>query len=138
MKYYLFSVLSGCVWAGIALLLSFGVYGWLITAGIIAAPFIGLLIGAVYRPVYKFPKLVQIFASLFTLYLAVALFGLAMGAADAFWRDIPNRMPGEVIMQSGLSTVLGITFTGYVILLWPLAFLNHWLLSNPGSRTSRP
>lgn len=129
MKYYVLSVLSGCVWAGIALLLSFGAYGWLITGGIIAAPFIGLLIGILYRPAYKFSTFVQILGSLFTLYLAAALFGLAVGAGDWLWRDIPNRMLDEVVLQAMLATLFGVTFTGYVVLLWPLAFLNHWLLS---------
>ena len=91
MRYYWLSILSGCAWAIIALLLSFGAFGWLIVGGIIAAPFIGLFIGFLYRPAYRLPKVVQVFAALFTLYVAAALFGLAIGTFDALWRNIPNR-----------------------------------------------
>lgn len=129
MRYYWFSILSGCTWALIALLLSLGTFGWLIVGGMIAAPFIGLFIGFLYRPAYRLPKVAQVFAALFTLYMAAALFGLAIGTFDALWRNIPNRTgTSEVILQGMLATLWGITFTGYILLLWPLAFLNHRLL----------
>jgi hypothetical protein len=129
MRYYWLSFLSGCAWAAIALLLSFGAFGWLIVGGIIAAPFIGLFIGFLYRPAYRLPKVAQFFAALLTLYAAAALFGLAIGTFDALWRNIPNRTGTiEVILQAMLAALWGVTFTGYVLLLWPLAFLNHrWL-----------
>ena len=128
-KYCWLSVLSGCVWAVIAYVLSFGAFGSIIVGGLIASPFIGLLVGMLYRPAYKLPKVDQFFLSLVTLYLAAAVFGLAVGFYDAYWRAIPNRMSSEVILQAVISAVMGITFTGLVLLLWPLAFLNHRLLS---------
>ena len=32
----------------------------------------------------------------------------------------------------------GLTFSGYVLFLWPVAFLNHWLLGCTLSRPRRP
>ena len=129
MRYYWLSVLSGCIWAAIAYVLSFGAFGPNIVGGLLASPLIGLLIGILYRPAYKFPKVGQVFLSLASLYLAVGMFGLAAGFYDACWRAIPNRSISEVILQMMIAAVIGITFTGFVLLLWPLAFFNHRLLS---------
>ena len=132
-KYHWLSVLSGCVWAIIAYVLSFGAFGSLIIGGLIASPLIGLLVGMLYRPAYKLPKVSQCFLSLVTLYLAVTIFGLAVGFYDAYSRAIPNRITSGVILQTTIAAVWGITFTGYVLLLWPLAFLNHRLLGRAHS-----
>ena len=133
MRYYWLSLLSGCAWAAVALLLASSTFGGLIVGGLIAAPFIGLLVSLLYRPAYRLPKVAQAFWALLTLYLAVALFGLAVGAFDAFCRHIPDRIgTGEVVLQAMWATLWGVTITGYVLLLWPLAFFNHRLLANPG------
>ena len=127
-QYYWMSALCGCGWAGLAYLLSWGVFGFNIVGGLIASPFIGLLVGFIYLPAYRLPKVGQVFVSLALLYLAVALFGLAVGMYDAFWRAIPDRIQSEVILQSAMAALWGVTFTGYLLLLWPLAFFNHKLL----------
>jgi len=128
-KYLLFSALSGCAWALIAYVLSLG---WLrphiVVAGIVASPLIGLLIGFIFVPLYRQPKFVQFALSLVTLYIAVALFGLSVGLYDATY-DIPNRTGTfEVIFESVIGCIMGVTF-GYVLILWPLAYLNHRLLA---------
>jgi hypothetical protein len=83
--------------------------------------------GLAYLPAYKLPRWAQALLSLATLYIAVALFGLAVGIYDAA-RIIPNRASTEVIFQTLIAMLIGTTFTGYVLVLWPLAFLNHRLL----------
>jgi hypothetical protein len=132
MRYYCLSLLSGCAWAGIAFLLASGAFGEIVTGGLVAAPLIGLVVGFLYRPAYRLPKPAQALGALLTLYLAVALFGLAVGAFDAFWRDIPDRITSAVILQAMWAALWGVTFTGYVLLLWPLAVFNHRLLDNRG------
>jgi hypothetical protein len=127
--YYWMSALSGCVWAILAYVLSDGAMGSLIWRGVIASPLIGLLIGLLYLPAYKFSKGWQVFTSLVTLYLAVALFGFAVGIYDAYGRSITNRIPSEVILESVLATLWGVTFLGYFLVLWPLSYLNHRLLA---------
>jgi hypothetical protein len=89
-----------------------------------------LLVGLIYRPAYRLPKVVQVFVSLLTLYFAAALFGLAVGTYEALWRDVPNRITSAVIMEGMWATLWGVTFTGCLVLLWPLAFFNHRLLGN--------
>jgi hypothetical protein len=132
MRYYWLSLLSGCAWAAVALLLASGPFGNMVIGGIVAAPFIGLLVGLLYRPAYRLPRAAQAFGALLTLYLAVALFGLAVGAYDAFWRDIPNRITSAVILQGMWAALWGVTFGGYILLLWPLAIFNHRLLDSRG------
>jgi hypothetical protein len=127
-RYYWLSILSGCAWAAIAYILSFGAFGSNIIGGLVASPLIGLLVGIIYRPAYKLSKVWQVFLSLGTLYLAVAMFGLAAGFYDAFWRAIPNRGISEVIFQMVIAAIMGITITGFVVFLWPLAYFNHKLL----------
>jgi hypothetical protein len=127
-RYCLLAAFSGCAWALIAIVLSLNVFGKLIAGGLAASPLIGLFIGLVYLPAYKLPSWAQGLLALLTLYIAVALFGCAVGVYDAL-RAIPNRGSGEVILQQVLAAVIGITVSGYVLVLWPLAFLNHRLLN---------
>ncbi len=125
-KYSWLSIFSGCVWAVVAYLLSFELFGSLIMGGLLAAPLIGLLVGTLYRPAYKFSHMGQTFLSLITLYLAAIAFSLAIGIYDVLWSGVPDRHSGEVIMQPVLATLWGVT--AYIWILWPMAFLNHRLL----------
>jgi hypothetical protein len=127
-RYYGLAVASGCVWAVIAYALSSWAVNSAITGGLLASPFIGLVVGRLLRPAYKFRKMWQVLLSLLALYVAAALFGLAVGLYDAFWLDIPNRTAAEVVLQAVVAYVWGLTFLLYFVALWPLAFLNHRLL----------
>jgi hypothetical protein len=102
--------------------------GSIIWGGVIASPLIGLLMGMLYKPAYKLPKVGQVFVSLTTLYLAATLFGLAMGIYDAYWRAIPNRRTSGVVIQAVLAPIWGLTFLGYFMALWPLSYFNHKVL----------
>jgi hypothetical protein len=126
-NFRLWAAVAGFVWGMLAFAISFGVFGESVFGGLIVSPLIGLIVATAYLPAYRFRKWVQALASLGTLYTAVALFGLAIGVYDAL-RPIPNRSTVEVILQMGLIAVLGITFMGYPLVLWPLAFLTHQLL----------
>ena len=108
-------------------MLSFGVFRKFIFGGLVLSPLIGIVIGLIYLPAYRFSKWIQALCSLVTLYVAASLFGFAVGLFDALGL-IPNRAIGEVILENVIVSILGITITGYVLVLWPLAFLNHRLL----------
>ena len=127
-----FSLASGCVWGGIAYLLARGALDRLVWGGIVVSPFIGLVVGRVapwLRPSsWLGSKLGRAFASLVGLYLAVSLFGLAVGVYDLATGDIEHRITSAVVIQAVLGVLWGVTFTGYVVILWPLAYLNHILL----------
>ena len=127
-KYFVFAALSGCAWAVIAYILSLGVFPpGVVLGGLLVSPLIGLFIGLIFRPAYRLPRFVQFALSLATLYVAVALFGFAVGLSDAA-RAIPNRRTIEVIFQAMIGCIMGVTM-GYVLILWPLAYLNHRLLA---------
>ena len=126
-RFLLLAFASGFSWALIAYILSFGAFGNSIVGGLAVSPWIGLLVAVLYRPIYKFPRWVQALLSVCSLYVAVTLFGVAVGVYDAM-RPIPNRESAEVIGQMVIVAVLGVTITGLVLILWPLAFLNHQLL----------
>jgi hypothetical protein len=133
-----FSFISGCVWGGIAYLLG-GPLDRLVWGGIVVSPLIGLAVGraaACLRPSSNpaklgsrlGSKLGRAFVSLAGLYIAASLFGLAVGVYDLATGDSEHRIASAVVIQSVLGVLWGVTFTGYVVILWPLAYLNHTLL----------
>jgi tetrahydromethanopterin S-methyltransferase subunit C len=71
------------MWASIAYVFFLGAFGPIIRGGLIASSLIGLLVGVLYRRTYKLPKVNQLFLSLVSLYLAVAVLGFAAGFYDA-------------------------------------------------------
>ncbi|HEY9282971.1 MAG TPA: hypothetical protein VIP46_05920 [Pyrinomonadaceae bacterium] len=127
-RYYGLAVVSGCLWGVAAYFLSLKVFDSSIVGGMLASPFIGLAVGRLLRPTYRFKRKWQALLSLPALYLAAALFGLAVGAYEAFWVREFNRPAGEVIFETVLAWLWGLTFLFYFVALWPLAFLNHRLL----------
>ena len=94
-----------------------------------ASPLIGLIVGLIYRPAYKLSTSKGVWLSLVTLYVALTLFGLAIALFDlAFGNPVRGHLEG--ILQTILAVWWGATLTGYVVILWPLAYLNHWLLGS--------
>lgn len=126
-RYYLFCAGSGLIWSGIAYLL---LREWFpgLWVGIAVSPFFGLLVGWAHRPTYRFPMVARVMVALVTLYATAVLFGLVMGVVDAVTETNPNVIKSAVVIEWVLLTLYGVTFTGYIVLLWPLAFANHWLL----------
>ena len=121
------SAISGCIWAVIAYFLASELMGTIIVGGLLASPLIGIGVGLIYRRAYHKSLLARVGMSLVTLYVAAALFGMAVGIFDAT-RPIPSRHLGAVVLQSVLAILWGVTFTGFFLFLWPLSFVNHWLI----------
>ncbi len=126
-RYSLLCAISGLTWSGIAYLL---LREWFpgLWVGIAVSPLFGLLVGFVHRPTYAFPLILRVFLALATLYAAAALFGLVIGVVEELIETGPNHVKGASIIGWVLVTLWGVTFTGYFLFLWPLAFANHWLL----------
>jgi len=99
----------------------------MIWGGLFASPLIGLMIGLAARLVHALSTTGRIVACLVNLYVAATMFGLAVGVFDVFTGSV-SRNAIEVVLQSIIGVLWGVTFTGYVIFLWPLAYLNHALL----------
>jgi hypothetical protein len=125
----LLSLASGVVWGAIALGLG---YSWMqqrVWGGVLVAPLIGLAVGIAARGFDRRPGWLRALHALAALYLAAALFGLAVGVADLVLLDAPGRRPIAVVLQSVQGVLWGLTFTGYVLLLGPLSYANHALVA---------
>jgi hypothetical protein len=126
------SLASGVFWAAVAMVLGRPM-SRVIWGGVVLAPFIGL--GAGFASAF-FPSagvVRKAMFSLVSLYVAAALFGLGMGVYDLLtgqnFGDGWRRIPSAVVIQAAMATLWGLTFTGYVIVLWPLPYANHSMLS---------
>ena len=131
-RYYLLCATSALVWAVIAYFIAGNFRGAAFWGGLVSAPIIGVMVGMIYRPVYRFPLAGRVAMSLLTLYLSALLFGLAWGITDAI-QGLPGGAPRNnigVVYQTIAATFYGVTATGFVVFLWPLAHLNHWLVGH--------
>ena len=126
-RYYFLCALSGLAWSAIAYLL---LREWFpgLWVGIGVSPLIGLLVGWAHRPTYRLPVVIRVLVALVTLYATAVLFGMVIGVVEEVIETSPNHVKGASIIEWVLVTLYGVTFTGFVLFLWPLAFLNHWLL----------
>jgi hypothetical protein len=122
------SAISGCVWAGIAwVLLDQPRINVGISGAVLASPLIGIFMGRFSKTFREHSFLVRVTIALLTLYCAAVLFGAAGGFSEfalSFIADA-SRTPFSVIFQTAWVFVWGLTFLGYFIVLWPLAYLNH-------------
>ena len=104
-----------------------------IWGGVILAPFIGFAAGFASALFPAQGRIRKALFSLVSLYVAAAMFGLGMGVYDLVtgqnsgdgWR----RIPTAVVLQAAMATLGGLTFTGYFLMLWPLSYANHSMLS---------
>lgn len=122
-----FAMLAGALWGGLGLVLAGQTLGPVAWAGAVASPLIGWGTAVAFRGFRERAPGVRVALSLVSLYFAAGLFALAVGIADAA-RAVPNRDGGAVVIQTVLGVWWGITFTGYLPLLWPIAYLTHSLL----------
>src|SRR5262245_8393152 len=121
------ALLAGAIWGVIGLTLAGQALGPPVWGGVVVAPAIGLAIALAFRGFRARPPGMRVALALVSLYVASGLFALAAGIADAL-RPIPSRIAYAVVIQTVLGVWWGITFTGLLPLLWPLAYLTHSLL----------
>jgi hypothetical protein len=89
---------------------------------------IGVVIGRLARPAATRGHLVHAWVSLRDLYLAVTLFAVAEWAAAASWTLVGAGWYSESLINTILIMLLGLTFWGFVIVLWPLSYITHRLV----------
>lgn len=137
--YVLSSVLSGACWGGLVTLIAFDMAPQAIWGGLIFSPLIGGLVGVATWGWTRLSVAGRIVVALLSLYAAAALFGLGVGLYDGFVLAGPDRITRAVVSQAVVGFLWGLTFLGWVIVFWPLAYLNHWILgrlSGAGRPTS--
>ena len=127
-QYVLLSALSGCLWGAIAFVLSFEGFPVQIWGGVLGSPPIGIVIGLIAYYTGPWSSFSRVPLSLASLYFAAALWGLCIGVFEMLVLGIPNQIPYAGVIEMVLAVLWGLTFSGYVVLLWPLAYFNHWLL----------
>jgi hypothetical protein len=140
LRFAIIGFLSGCLWGGIALLI-IGPHERIARGGALVSPLIGLLVGWIVARVRPERGVARVAFSLLSLYVAVALFGLACGVFDfATGQNAGpgwHRDAGGTVIQAALGMIWGLTFTGWIVVLGPLAYFNHsliWKLGGPRSR----
>jgi hypothetical protein len=133
-RFALLALLAGLIWGMIGWALAGQMLGAPVLGGVLVAPFIGLAVALASRGFRSRPPGMRIALSLVSLYFAAGLFALAVGVADAL-RPIPDRNSGAVVIQAVMAVWWGITFTGYLPLLWPLAYATHALMGRVDARS---
>ena len=121
------ALLAGMVWGALGVLLAGQMLGPVVWGGAVISPAIGLATAVLFRGFRRLSPGVRVALALVSLYLAAGLFALAAGITDAT-RMIPNRNGGAVVIEKVLGVWWGITFMGYLPLLWPIAYLTHSML----------
>ena len=135
-KHLLLSAASGLLWGAVVTCIAFDVAPRAIWGGLIASPVIGFVIGSATKRWGPLRTSLRIPAALLSLYMAAALFGLGVGLYDWLVVDNPNRVPEAVVLQWVVWFLWGLT-SGWVLLFWPLAYINHWLLGRISPADSR-
>lgn len=127
------SALSGLVWAVIAYVVGrVWKMPWLF-ANVATAPLIGIAMGRFSRHFAARHIVTRALLSLATLYAATAAWGAMIGIVVAIDRwNVPNYVHWAPVSEYTLAALWGLTFTGYVFALWPLAYLNHLLIDRSG------
>lgn len=129
MKRHAPAALAGALWGLVAWALGARVYGAGLWGGIAAAPLIGAVVAALVQDRFEGTSgWRRWLVALASLYLGATLFALAVGLTDAITGSAA-RSPVEVVWEAVLGTWWGITLTGFLIALWPLAYLTHIVLS---------
>ena len=100
------------------------------SGGLIAAPLIGILVGSLSRKFYRLGRAARIAFALANLCLAVWLFLTAasvvrMLSGEIVWARAFQALVSDPI----LGALLGLTYTGYILVLWPLSYANHVLIA---------
>jgi hypothetical protein len=119
-RLYLFGFLAGSAWGAVAYGLGSRVIGPDVWAGVLAAPFIGMIVSRAMHPTFsRTGGWHRRLSALASLYAGATLFGVASGLAG-----FVRQGDWDNLILIGL-VPWGITITGYVIALWPLAYGTH-------------
>ncbi len=121
-------MIAGTAWGAFAWLLGARAIGPSVWGGVIASPFIGVgLAGLVHPRFLGAEGWFRGFWALVSVYLGATGFSLACGIFG-FLRSNGGRI--EVLFEPVIGVLWGVTMTGYLLFLWPLAYLTHWWLES--------
>lgn len=116
------------VWGAIAYVIGASHVHRPIWGGVIASPAIGVVVGLCFGRLWDGSFGRRVLVALLSLYLAASLFGVGVGVYDAM-RDVPGRAGLEVVIEWVLAILWGLTVGGWFVVLWPLTYATHRVLS---------
>src|SRR5690349_1968432 len=117
-KYLVLSFLSGACWGGVAYLMGIRYPGPAIGAGVAASPVIGLIVGILMSPSYRWSTWARVTSSLLSVYVGATLFGFVVGAHRVYVASGAG-MTSSPIFEDMASAWYGTTI--YFPALWALA-----------------
>jgi len=123
--FYVACAISGVLWAALVSFVFLEPHQReYLASGWIFGPAIGIAAGQLSAR-FKSAGIVRMAAvALGSLYMTAALFGYAAGLVNVI-AGVPNRGP----LLTAFLMIVGLTVFGYVIALWPVAYLNHRLVA---------
>jgi hypothetical protein len=135
----LYSFVSGCIRAAIGFAIAWSVSPnrstpseviRLFSGGLVAAPLIGVLEGVLSRNFSRLGQSAKIAVALTNLYLAIWLFLMAASVVRLLVGEVGwSRGFEDLVSGPILGALWGLTYTGFALLLWPLSYVNHALVS---------
>ena len=142
------SLASGCLWAVIGFSIA---WAWspirsgpfevlrIFSGGLLAAPLIGMLVGVTSHRFSGFGFGMRVFVALASLYMAAWLFVVAAGVGVILLRGGGYNLGvvSGLLKGSLLQAVVGLTYSGFVLFLWPLSYLNHELVGRQWKQAAR-
>lgn len=122
-------VIAGAIWGVVAYLLAGRAFGVAIWPGVLAAPAIGLVVGSPLQRAFERARAGRRrVLALLTLYSGATLFGLVIGLGTWMGVSPGTRRFPSVLVEPIIGVWWGLTLTGFLLALWPLAYLTHWWL----------
>jgi hypothetical protein len=115
---------AGAAWGVIAWLLGGSAFGPAIWPSVLGSPLIGALVARLIHPRFaQSGGLGRALWSLSSLYGGALLFSLPLAVGQP-----GGRPAAEVAVESLVAVLWGVTMTGFVLVLWPMAYLTHRLI----------
>ena len=85
--------------------------------------------GSLSRKFSRLGHSARIAVALANLYLAVWLFLMASNVVGLLVGEVPWSRRFEALVSDPIvGTLLGLTYTGFVLLMWPVSYVNHALV----------
>jgi hypothetical protein len=121
-----YSLVAGCCWGAFAGLLGARAFGDELWTAVAASPLIGAIVGAALHDVWmRVEGWRRSLVSLASVYLGAALFAVPIGAHTAVVRGAGLGPLWAAVGDAEVSILWGVTMTGYLLFLWPLAHATH-------------
>jgi len=119
---------AGAGWGALAYLLGAAAFGPAVWPGVLTSPLIGALVARLTHPGFsRAAGLGRAFWPLASLYGGGILFSMPVAIGELVRRVGSGASPVAIATEPLLAVLWGITFTGLILILWPLAYLTHWV-----------